>query len=69
MRTTAGLCGGSGWRARVVVAAALALAGCESTGLGGRPVGNVAEVEVDTSGASAANIASLSDGIQRHPHA
>src|SRR5579863_3954877 len=67
MRTAARRCG-SGWRGLVVAAAALALAGCESTGFGGRPVGNVAEVEVDSSGASAANIASLSDVIQRNPN-
>jgi Tfp pilus assembly protein PilF len=68
MRITASLRGGSRRGALVVVAAALALAGCENVGLGARPTGNVAEVEVDASGASAANIASLSDVIQRNPN-
>jgi len=69
MRMMAWHCGGSGWGVLVVGAAALALAGCETYGgLGARPTGNVAEVEVDTSGASSANIASLSDVIQRNPN-
>ena len=62
------LSGASTMRILAIAGVALALAGCETTGFGAAPTGNVAEVEVDTSGASSVNIASLSDVIQRNPN-
>ena len=67
MQTIVPIFGPSSFRI-LALGAALALAGCETAGLGGAPSGNVAEVEVDTSGASSVNIASLSDVIQRNPN-
>jgi tetratricopeptide (TPR) repeat protein len=62
---------GSGNSARGALAllAALALAGCNSLGMASAPPdAHVAEVEPDQTGASAVNIASLSDVIQRNPN-
>ena len=56
-------------RAALALIAALALAGCNGLGAVGMPPdARVAEVEPDQTGASAVNIASLTDVIQRNPN-